>query len=429
MEQSSSSKGHIVRRILVAAFCLAVMAVVLVVMLFFNDPSTNSFHALGSVYMDIVCITVLIIVISSFIFDDYGLYQTTRLFEAMVIITIWALFLDFLNWAFDGSLQVSNMTFWFTAGSLCTASLLACLFTLYISNYMEENHRLSKIRKHANVCAVLNIMSFALTFSLAITGTAFSYVDGHYETGALYDLVEVIPVMTLLYMCAYVIRYSKKIGLRDVLVVTGYILFMVSGALIESSLRIGTTYVAVALADVFIFVMLQNDVIAQEKRNVQKWIKKSNTDALTGFFNRFAYEADVRKFENDIPADDFVYVSMDVNSLKSVNDTFGHNAGDELLIGAAKCLKACFGPYGKLYRIGGDEFVAFIYANEKQLESIKKDIEETTEKWSGELVKNLAISCGYVTQKESNNMSVKQMAVLADRRMYEAKAEYYKNIG
>ena len=51
------------------------------------------------------------------------------------------------------------------------------------------------------------------------------------------------------------------------------------------------------------------------------------------------------------------FVSIDVNGLKLVNDSLGHEAGDELLKGAACCIQRCVGPYGKVYRIGGDEFV------------------------------------------------------------------------
>ena len=49
---------------------------------------------------------------------------------------------------------------------------------------------------------------------------------------------------------------------------------------------------------------------------------------------------------------------MDVNRLKIVNDSQGHAAGDELLQGAASCMKKCFDSCGKVYRTGGDEFIA-----------------------------------------------------------------------
>ena len=420
---------HVIRRIIITIFSLLVGISVAVVMFNMYEPNQNALGALASVCMDVLCIIILFILIWSFSFTTYGRNHTTRIFAVLLIATIWAIFLDFLNWAFDGVLEFGELTFWFTLGSLCMGSILACIFSVYLYRYMDETHNLSRMKKRAYVCASLNLVSFCLTFVLAITGTAFKYVDGHYEIGALYDIVTVIPILTLLYLTAFVIRYVKEVGLHDVFAAVGYILFMIVGALIESSYRIGTTYVAVAIADIFIFVMLQNSIIAQEKRNVQKWMTKSKTDVLTGFYNRQAYEMDLALHEKNPPSDDFVYVSADVNSLKAVNDSLGHYAGDELLVGAAECLKKCFGSYGKLYRIGGDEFIALIYMNEEQIEKIQSSVDETTKRWSGKLATSLAISCGFVAKTEDNSMSVTEMALLADQRMYKAKNEYYRSRG
>ena len=55
-----------------------------------------------------------------------------------------------------------------------------------------------------------------------------------------------------------------------------------------------------------------------------------------------------------------MYISIDLNGLKRVNDTYGHVAGDELIRAAADCMKNSFNEYGKIYRIGGDEFAVII---------------------------------------------------------------------
>lgn len=421
--------GHIVRRIIIALFCLLVASAMAYVMLRVYDPHQNNLAALSSVCMDIVCIIIIFIIMCSFAFGHYSGNRTTRMFALLLLGTIWALFTDFLNWAYDGTLEFGRLTFWYTVGSLCMGSILSCILSLYLNAYMEENHGFSKMRKSAYACAVVNLISFVITFVLALTGTAFEFVDGHYHTGVLYDIVTVLPILTLLYLAGFLIFNVKKVGIHDVLAVVGYIFFMISGALIEAERNIGTTYVAVTIADIFIFIMLQNEIIAKEKRNVQEWMRKSSTDELTGFLNRYAYERDIAAFEKaGLPAD-FVYVSVDVNSLKKVNDTNGHSAGDELLSGAAECLKKCFGPYGRLYRIGGDEFIGLICADDNLLATIKKNITELTESWNGDLVSSLALSIGYVPLRETDNLPIRQIAILADRKMYEAKSEYYRITG
>lgn len=431
MEKSKDTKLNInkIYKAAVALFGILIGACVAFVMFYLYVPNMNAIGALSSVCMDIICIIILLILIGSFSFGHYISNRTTKIFAGLLLATIWAMFLDFLNWAFDGSLEMGHLTYWFTLGSLCMGAILACIFSFYLYSYMLDTHGLLAMRTSTKICMILNVVSFVLTFILAITGTAFEFVDGHYEVGALYDVVTVIPILTLLYLTGFVVCYVKKVGIHDVFAVAGYIVFMVVGALIESSYRIGTTYVAVAIADIFIFVMLQNEIIAQEKRKVQKWMLKSNTDVLTGFLNRQAYEDDLAILEKRPIKDNFVFVSVDVNSLKATNDSLGHMAGDEMLVGAADCLKKCFGSYGKLYRIGGDEFIALLYIDEERLNKLKNEIEDFTSKWAGELVESLTISCGYVSRTESKDMTIKEMANLADKRMYEAKDEYYRRTG
>lgn len=421
--------GHILRRILIAIFCVFIAATTVYVMLYLYKPNKNALGALGSVCMDLICIIILYIVIGSFAFGEYNANRTTRVFAVLLVATIWAIYLDFLNWAFDGSLELGHLTYWFTACSLCMGAIIAGIYTTYVYSYIEATYHLTKMRTSAYVCAGLNLASFVLTAVLALTGTAFKFVDGHYEVGALYDYVMVIPILTVLYMMGYVAYNYKVVGLHDTVAISGYLLFMIVGAIIESEYRIGTTYVSVAIADIFIFLVLQNEIIAREKRNVLKWMKRSKTDELTGFYNRHAYEDDVDMLDKGGVKDNFVYVSVDVNSLKVVNDSLGHYAGDELLVGAAECLNKCFGQYGKVYRIGGDEFVALIYADKDLLNRLKVDLMVITDKWRGNLVEELAISCGYVTKTEVASMTVRQMAILADQRMYEAKKDYYRKQG
>ncbi len=165
--------------------------------------------------------------------------------------------------------------------------------------------------------------------------------------------------------------------------------------------------------------------IDKQKKREEALILKSNIDELTGLYNRRAYEDDIASYEDKVTQENFVFASFDVNGLKKVNDSKGHIAGDELLVGAAECMKKCFEPYGKVYRVGGDEFAAIIFVSPAQLHAIKKDFENVTSKWSGKLVDSLSVSCGYVAKREAGTDSVHEMANIADKKMYEAKSTFY----
>ena len=151
--------------------------------------------------------------------------------------------------------------------------------------------------------------------------------------------------------------------------------------------------------------------IDDEKRKEEKLIYTSNTDQLTGCFNRRAYEKDIAEMDLNT---EFIYLSMDL---------------DELLKGASYCMKKCFDDYGKVYRIGGDEFIVILFTNYESFAKIKEAFDNTVANWSGELVSSITVSCGIVSGSEQPWASWEEISRIADRRMYEQKAIYYRKNG
>lgn len=169
--------------------------------------------------------------------------------------------------------------------------------------------------------------------------------------------------------------------------------------------------------------------IDDEKRREEKLVNDSRTDVLTQCLNRRAYVEDRRNGESFLNVHPFLYVSMDVNGLKQVNDTLGHEAGDELLQGAAACMKQCFGNYGHVYRMGGDEFCALLIADRTQTADLEKTFAETVKHWCGKKVQEMTIACGFVYSEPLNGADFSKIEEEGDRRMYEAKYRYYEAQG
>ena len=111
---------------------------------------------------------------------------------------------------------------------------------------------------------------------------------------------------------------------------------------------------------------------------------------------------------------------FDINNLKYVNDTFGHNKGDELIKSASECIKECFLDEEKknCYRIGGDEFVAI-------LDNIyEEDIEKLLTRFKVQQeVKNVSIAVGYSYSKNVLSIGYEKLIIDADTKMYENKNE------
>lgn len=101
----------------------------------------------------------------------------------------------------------------------------------------------------------------------------------------------------------------------------------------------------------------------KRKMELENAIKIANIDALTGVKNKRAYAEDEseinNKIKNNIVVPEFAIVICDINDLKVVNDSKGHNSGDEYIKEACKIICDTY-KHSPVYRIGGDEFAIVI---------------------------------------------------------------------
>ena len=89
-------------------------------------------------------------------------------------------------------------------------------------------------------------------------------------------------------------------------------------------------------------------------------------DPLTGMLNRRGFETKLSKFfdKKGHKLNDVAIASIDMDELKYINDTFGHNAGDEAIRSLARCVDNALNPGEFVARMGGDEFAAIIILGE-----------------------------------------------------------------
>lgn len=183
----------------------------------------------------------------------------------------------------------------------------------------------------------------------------------------------------------------------------------------------GISFLFVSILTIMIIIPIRiNNLIQTEIIR-----KMSFHDKLTGLLNRRAYEDELLDMEKNGIPNNLVIVAMDVNGLKAINDTKGHEYGDELLVGAASCMKKCFDEYGRIFRTGGDEFMAILSVTQEQEARLKQLFKEAVDSYKSEKVQKLAIASGFVNSGVDVKLSVHDMTVLADQRMYEDKKAYY----
>ena len=89
--------------------------------------------------------------------------------------------------------------------------------------------------------------------------------------------------------------------------------------------------------------------------------QKASSDELTGLLNRFGFKKKVTEAMKEHEGHAAVLVFADLDHLKHINDQIGHAAGDDAIYAAARLLRLGFGGDAVIGRVGGDEFVIFLY--------------------------------------------------------------------
>ncbi len=161
---------------------------------------------------------------------------------------------------------------------------------------------------------------------------------------------------------------------------------------------------------------------AQEMAEIQAMY--ASYDQLTGLKNRRAFSEESQRIAEDdtVP---FCLIMADINGLKEANDSMGHKAGDELLIGASDCLREAFEGIDFIYRIGGDEFCVILKDNPEQAEQLLHHLDSLAAEWTGQYIHGLSIAYGVASS--SGHADLDSIIKEADRKMYENKREYYTN--
>lgn len=153
--------------------------------------------------------------------------------------------------------------------------------------------------------------------------------------------------------------------------------------------------------------------------------KMTEIDSLTGLLNRFAYEyriSEMRK-KGKWP-ENLILFAMDLNGLKNVNDSKGHDVGDSMIYDAAQCILHGVGTMGECYRVGGDEFTVIVTNAEVDPDAIKQKIKEEAASCNNENY-FVSISIGYCSGQEIAERRLEDLEKLADKRMYQDKENYY----
>lgn len=167
------------------------------------------------------------------------------------------------------------------------------------------------------------------------------------------------------------------------------------------------------------FNKMLEDEIAERTKREEVISYLSYHDKLTGLYNRRFYEAEIKKIDNkkNIPIS---IIMGDVNGLKIVNDVFGHQKGDELIIKAARGIQHVIRKNDCAARWGGDEFV--ILLPRTTTEEAEDIIKRISAQFVKERVENVQVSVSFGCKtKKSAEEDIMKILKSAEDYMYEHK--------
>lgn len=257
----------------------------------------------------------------------------------------------------------------------------------------------------------------------------FTGIKGVKET-APFTMVSIVLILCYL-LFAIIIGIVHKKNMRKIMInIIGLVILVITAAIDISAYFVNIlTANKVAKFGFLIYTVILGIETAQASKNRLQEEQKMELlremavkDMLTGCYNRNAYNQTMDEITS---MEGVQIIGFDLNNLKKCNDTMGHMAGDQYIRDAAQVIGEIFEDFGKIYRIGGDEFcIVTKGVSLERFEKKKKKLREAIEAYRREHTDyEFGIACGFATYDKKLDQNLEELRHRADLSMYENKKE------
>ena len=311
-------------------------------------------------------------------------------------------------------------------------NMIMILYTLPLVLYLHSEYRILR-NKWMRILAYIGIGYIMLCVAMQYIGIK----DLHYMLNGGLNIMAI----TVLAMCIWLInkfiklKKEKSPRMNCALMILG--LFAISASNILQAMRTPrmesmdrAEYIRVGMLVLCICFAIGSQIetykVVEQGFKYDFISKLAYSDGLTGLGNRTAYLEQLEAYGNNQEKSmQLGIVYLDVNNLKMVNDSQGHEFGDELIKRAARIIEESFGNFGKSYRIGGDEFCVLMTGTdiEKMYENGLSVFQYLTDKTNtaGVYTFRVQIAHGFAVCKEITKEKIEETIAIADNRMYQDK--------
>lgn len=251
----------------------------------------------------------------------------------------------------------------------------------------------------------------------AMAGGATSILSANFMLASIYNIIILIPMSVLLMMQPE--QYKINLGGLG-------ICFTI--IMIISSAR-SANYIKEAILLRYRNKKLVSRMEETIRIRTQEVYEISNKDSLTRLYNRTAFLSAVERVEQDFNQHHitgFAIFFIDLDGFKNINDTLGHNAGDNVLVNISERLKSCNAADTLMCRWGGDEFILLVKENRHQTiralaQKITATLSQPIDLGDQTITLNATIGISVCPEHDT---SVTRLIQLADIAMYSQKGKY-----
>lgn len=170
------------------------------------------------------------------------------------------------------------------------------------------------------------------------------------------------------------------------------------------------------------FVIIQMIVSAICGIMIKKFYQQAQTDMLTGLCSRRYFYEKLSGLKTKAPVS---LILIDIDNFKSINDTYGHITGDQILRQFADILQNDTRGNDMIARWGGEEFAVILPQTDvkeafKIADRIRRKVEEHIFSYE-KIICNITVSVGIASIKEEADIDIEQFFKIADKALYKAK--------
>lgn len=306
--------------------------------------------------------------------------------------------------------------------------ILTCIISggfiavLYYLSYVKKQYAIAKV---ILIILVLIITPVLWVFNGGISGSIPFYIILFSSIGAIiliasrriaittYFIVISSALVILEYKFPFIISHYSSVAERYIDIIIG----------LTTTIMGNTVIIAIIMNCYNKEHEKAKSYLAQSQKAQANLLYLSYHDALTGLYNRAYLEREIAKIEHSKETGLGIF-AIDIDGLKFINDTFGHEQGDTILIRTARVLQSSFRLHDTIARIGGDEYIAIVReANMNNMETmykcIRRNIQRENEQLDGTAIL-LHMSIGYAYASGADK-SIRDIIREADHKMYREK--------